>query len=201
MPIATPEASRPASSPSRRAAVAVPAALLGLLVGAVAGYGVGRTTSGLPAALDTNGSYEQGFADARKKAEAAAAFPAAPTSATMLTGRVLSVGDASLDIEVNLQVRNPFEDALGPSRRSVRVGTGTGVFRIAPKPEETVRQERQAALDAAAGDVSKITPVDPYTFTPISLTDIAVGATVIVRSDRDILKEASFEATRIEATP
>lgn len=205
----------PAKAPMDRSATAAPApkgwkapmaGLLGLLIGAVTGYGAGRVSTGTPlnplsgSGETRSGSYQQGYDAARKKIEDAHLFPPTPTEALKLTGAVKSVGTDSLTVNVALGTMNPLDEIKAPAERKVAVTKDTKLSRQAPKSPTEMQKDFEAFQKAVLEGALPSAPPSSFKTEPITLADIKAGDTVTLTAGHDILNEASFTATEIVLT-
>lgn len=153
------------------------AVVLAAIVG-VAGYALGYARGGTAVSA----------AYAPKIAALNALFPSAPTSVDSLSGEVESIQGNVISLNAEPITRNPFVDTDFPLEREVTVATATSITRV---------QERDLA-DISLSASSSPALISPVTTSSISLGDIAVGETVIVTADGNILNAPSFTATLIE---
>lgn len=174
--------------------------LLGLLVGLVAGYGAGRVSTGTPLNPLTGqgGSYQQGYDAAKKKIDDAHIFPPTPTSLTVLSGTVKSVGAGSLVLSADISSPNPLDTLSVPAERTVTVSKDTKLMKQVPKSSAELQADFEAAQKAASNGAPPPAPPSVYKLVPITLADLKAGDAVSVMADHDILSEQAFTAVEID---
>ena len=169
--------------------------LVGLAVGLVVGYGAGRVSTGTPINPLTGkgGSYDEGYAAAKKKMAERGLLPAAPEELTQFAGTVVSVTNGSFVLEGTLTV-----DLLETPKTEQRTILTTASTKILTRAKRTSEEQAQAEADfqkkLQAGEPA--TPPDPYKLVPYA-SALKVGDKVSVETTKDVLKNTSVEALTV----
>lgn len=116
-----------------------------------------------------------------------------------VSGRVLEIKDNRLILEANGFPPNPFESI--PTRRVVALADSTKVVKIINKSSagyEKEVEEYQKRLKASAGQaVVNVKPPSLTEETPILISEIRAGDTVLVEADGSIKTKEEFGAVKI----
>lgn len=179
-----------------------PAALGLLAVGLIAGFLVGKSFAA-PKGLSAPaaGSYDAGYADAKSTLERLSVIAPEPAQLTELSGPVVEVKGTSFTMQVDKEVLNPLVKDV-PEIREVRVGDGTAivikVLRDAAAYKADLEAYNKSLGEAVPAGKTVPAAPSPYEDKKISLSDLKKGDHVIVSAGRDVKREASFDAVRVE---
>ncbi len=188
---------RPAAAPAMVPNIGSKAiiGLVGLAVGLVVGYGAGRVSTGTPInpLSGKGGSYDEGYAAAKKKMAERGLLPAAPEELTQFAGTVVSVTNGSFVLEGTLTV-----DLLETPKIEQRTILTTASTKILTRAKRTSEEQAQAEADfqkkLQAGEPAS--PPDPYKLVPYAPA-LKVGDKVSVEAAKDVLKNTSIEALTV----
>lgn len=185
------------------AGMTMPAALVLMVVGLIAGFLTGKYAASPKAANAPagGGTYEAGYADAKTKLERLAVIAPEPDHLTELSGPVVDVKGSSFTMQVDKEVLNPLvKDA--PEIREVRVVAGTSISIKVKRDETAYNAELEAynkALSAAVAAGKAVPqPPSPYEDKKLTLADLKKGDHVVVKADHDVKLAASFDAVSVE---
>lgn len=168
-----------------------------LVVGFLAGYGLGRASLGSSAAGRT---YQDGYEAAKAKLRASGLVPMNPTSLQSLSGQIKSVDGNSFVMTSTLRSINPLEELSVPEERTVTLAASAKIYRqSAIAPAEL--QKRMTAFQETLKTGKPSEPPPPYDVSEITLKDLKVGDSVSVEADHDILTQTSFEAVKVTSYP
>lgn len=173
-------------------------------IASVAGYALGYPLGYSRGGQAVTDSY------AAKIAALSKLFPL-PSEIHSLGGRVKSVNATGLAFETVPVTQNPFAESF-PAVREVAVTGATKITRTENKSPAVFQAEmaayqkqvrNNAVPTGIAGTAPPVIlpPPEPFGEINIKLSDIKTGDTVTVTADKDILRAASFSATRIQVAP
>ena len=157
-----------------------------LILGVAAAYAVGIKTGEKRVDSDTS----RVLSEARKYFQPIPEF-------NSISGRVLEIKDGKLVLEAFVP-QNPFEPV--PTRRLVGLTDSTKVVKIINKSSngyEKEVEEYQKRLKASAGESVNVKPPSLTEETPISISEIRAGDTILAEADGSIKTKESFEAVKI----
>lgn len=183
--------------------LAVAAAVIALALGGGLGYSAGVAKS----KAEYKSGYDTAWAEAKTKVSESRFFTRGPSSTTIMTGRVLTIGKNELTMEVPQTVQNPLENPA-PTTRTVRVSADTKIIGLIALPQEEVRtlqdayraEQEKFMADLRAGKQATAPPQAPQLFEQkdLSLADLAVNNTIVVTAADDISLAESFPAVSIQ---
>jgi hypothetical protein len=192
MPTPTPSQQGMSGSPPHKK----PALILvaGLVIGAVAGYGLGN----IGPATETNSGYDAGYEAARMKLQESGLFLETEQETDSLAGVITEIKGDTLTIESELPSLNPLDAVDAPLVRTVKVDEATNIYRIVLKSVEVLQEEFQPApaVGDPAADINA--QLEPFTREPVEFSEISIGMNLIFSADHNIFNEESFTATEIQ---
>lgn len=172
--------------------------IIGLVLGFIGGYGLGRVSTGTPInpVAAPQGGSTAASDDPATRLRDAGLLPPVPTETSALSGTVVAVSPSSLAFDADM---SPF-GMTGTSRRTATLTADTAFIRLVEKSPQEVAADRQA-FTAASSDPDREGPPpsfpSPFKEVRISASDLTVGEAVTVEADSDILKADTFTATRV----
>lgn len=172
-------------------------ALAGLAVGFVAGYGLGRVSTGTPInpLSGSKGGYDEGYAAAVKAVTDSGVLPPLPTETSSLSGKIVSADKTTIVFDADLGSMNPLRKLEGPARRTVRITAATKIVRVEQRTPEEIA-EAQVAFEAALAKGEPGQPPTPTKLVPYT-EPLKAGDSIIVQADSNIMTASTFDATII----
>ena len=168
--------------------ITIAGVVVALVIGLAGGYFWGYAKGGAA----VTASY------APKIAQVSALFPV-PQDVRALSGKITSIGSASITLAASPLSPNPFNDGFIVNR-TVMVDDAT-VFtssRQKTPAEMSVPQAVVATPTKPGVPPVPLPPPSPFITTSSTFSNLQVGDTVTVISDNDIAKAATFTATSIQ---
>ncbi len=181
--------------------------IVGIVLGFVVGYGVGRVSTGTPInplSGSTNGVDPAALAEVQQKLIAAGLLTPLLENTPVLSGKIVAISGSSLTLEADLSRYDPLGAKGLPTRRIVTLTDKTEYARYEQLSAEELRKE-QEAFDASLRNpepgVPPRQPPAPFRQTEASSSDLKIGDAVTVQAAGDILSAESFEAVRVSISP
>ncbi|MDQ7814829.1 MAG: hypothetical protein RDU25_03450 [Patescibacteria group bacterium] len=140
-------------------------------------------------------AYREGFLKAREKY--AAICPMIGLDSDIISGKVTSVAGDSVVIEQTTFGTDETIDGVSDLRTIKNTAT-TKVVKIVPKDQAKFHEELSAFKPTAEGNTI---PPSPTSLQAASFSDIKVGDTIRITSDKNLRLEAEITAVEIDITP
>lgn len=181
--------------------------VIGLVIGLVAGYGLGRVSTGTP----VNPTKAPG-SESPTPGQTVDAGPSLPElkETPVLSGTAVGVSGNRLTFDVDTRVFTLTGGTKLETRRTAILTADTQIVRLVQKTPEEVAADNEAFQKISANapeDAPPPTPPQAFKRLTISASDIKAGDEVTVEAADDILQVKEFEVlsvtvlTHVEPTP